>query len=97
MLPYGVPPKPPRVPPPPVLRRPLPAPSRGPVIEVTAWREEESDTGQTNQSLAVYSSLLGVFDGLTPDERLEFVELAAIWAGMNRAERRVLMGLLARR
>lgn len=58
---------------------------------------EESSTGSTSQALATYQSLLGVFDSLTPDERLEFVELAAIWAGMNRAERRVLMGLLARR
>ena len=59
--------------------------------------EEESSTGSTSQALATYQSLLGVFDGLTPDERLEFVELAAIWAGMSRAERRVLMGRLARR
>lgn len=86
--------KPPRVPPPPVLRRPLPAPS----IEVreVEWAEESS-TARSNASLATYQSLLSVFDGLTPDERLEFVEFAAIWAGMSRAERRVLMGLLARR
>lgn len=61
------------------------------MIEVTAWREEESDTGQTNQSLAVYSSLLGVFDGLTPDERLAFVELAAVYSTLSPEARETVL------
>lgn len=59
--------------------------------------DDESSTGRSNATMATFQSLLSVFDALTPDDRLEFVELAAIWAGMSRAERRVLMGLLARR
>lgn len=66
-------------------------------MELHAWQDEESSTGRSNQAMAVYSSLLSVFDGLSPEERLEFVELAAVWAGMNRAERKALMGLLTRR
>lgn len=61
------------------------------MIEVTAWREEESDTGQTNQSLAVYSSLLGVFDGLTPDQRLAFVELAAVYSTLSPEARETVL------
>ena len=83
--------KPPRVPPPPVPRRPLPAPTRGPAIEVTSWAEEESDTGETNQALATYQSLLSVFDALAPDERLEFVELAAVYSTLSPEARETVL------
>lgn len=85
---------------PPTPKRPLPAPTReSATIEVSgvAFRDTEPPTKPTTESLALYQSLLSVFDGLTQDERGEFVELAAVWAGMNRAERKALMGLLARR
>jgi hypothetical protein len=47
--------------------------------------------------MAVYSSLLSVFDSLSPEDRTEFVELAARWAELPREERRALMGLISRR
>jgi hypothetical protein len=83
---------------PPTPKRTLPAPSRSAVIEARAieWAEEPR-TKPTTESLALFQSLLSVFDGLTQEERGEFVELAAIWAGMKPSERRALLGLVARR
>jgi hypothetical protein len=81
---------------PPTPKRRLSAPSRSAVIEVTGW-EDEPRTKRNTASLAVYQSLLSVFDGLSPAERTEFVELAAIWAGMKSGERRALLGLISRR
>jgi hypothetical protein len=82
-------------------KRPLPAPAREESAQIEVRRVDFSDaeppTKPTTESLALYQSLLSVFDGLTQEERGEFVELAALWASMNRQERRVLMGLLARR
>jgi hypothetical protein len=75
----------------------VPAPSRSAVIEVRSWEEDEPRTKPTTESLAVYQSLLSVFDGLSPAERTEFVELAAVWAGMKPGERRALLGLISRR
>jgi hypothetical protein len=59
--------------------------------------EDEPSTKPTTESLAVYQSLLSVFDGLSPAERTEFVELAAVWASMRPGERRALLGLISRR
>jgi hypothetical protein len=81
---------------PPTPKRPALAPSRSAVIEVRSW-EDEPRTKPTTESLAVYQSLLSVFDGLSPAERTEFVELAAVWASMKPGERRALLGLISRR
>jgi hypothetical protein len=45
--------------------------------------EEEAPTGRTNETLAVYQSLLSVFDALGSGERLRFVELAAIFGELS--------------
>lgn len=47
--------------------------------------------------MQLYQSLLSVFDNLTQPERAEFVELAAVWGGMNAEERRAVMALVVRR
>jgi hypothetical protein len=38
--------------------------------------EDEAPTGRTNETLAVYQSLLSVFDPLGQRQRLQFVDLA---------------------
>jgi hypothetical protein len=81
---------------PPLPKRVIPPPEPSVEVRSVEWAEEPS-TAKTNASLAVYTSLLGVFDSLSPEERVEFVELAARWAEMGREERRVLLGLIARR
>jgi hypothetical protein len=83
----------PKLPAPPP-RRPAPAPSRGPAIEVHAWREEEP-TARKNETLALYQSLLSVFDGMDPEARTEFVEFAAVWRGLKREDRAAVLRLLA--
>jgi hypothetical protein len=45
--------------------------------------EDEAPTGRTNETLAIYASLLSVFDALGNNERLRFVELAAIFAELS--------------
>jgi hypothetical protein len=92
----------PKLPPlPPTPKRKLLAPAReeSATIEVRRvdFADAEPPTKPTTESLALYQSLLSVFDGLSQEDRCEFVELAAVWASMNRQERRMLMGLLARR
>jgi hypothetical protein len=64
---------------PPTPKRPLPAPERGPAIEVNAveWQDDESSTGKVNATMAVYSSLLSVFDKASPARRGQIVELAS--------------------
>ena len=53
--------------------------------------EDESSTGSTSQAMAVYQSLLGVFDGLTPDDRLRFVELAAVYSTLSPEARETVL------
>lgn len=78
-----VPPRLPKLPPTP--KRPLPAPTRGPAIEVRAieWTDDESSTGETNQDLATYQSLLSVFDKASKVRRLQIVELARECADLS--------------
>lgn len=70
----------PKLPPlPPVPKRPLPAPTRGPAIEVRAvdWDDDESSTGRVNADFATYQSLLSVFDRASRTRRLQIVEIAS--------------------
>jgi hypothetical protein len=61
---------------PPTPKRPLPAPTRDPIVELNAWQDDESSTGKTNMALATYQSLLSVFDKASNVRRLQIVELA---------------------
>ena len=59
---------------PPIPRPPLPPPPRKRDTFTT-----ESPTPTRSQTLLIYSSLLGVFDEMTPDQRMRFVDFAAAW------------------
>jgi hypothetical protein len=45
--------------------------------------EDEAPTGRTNESLAVYQSLLSVFDPLGQRQRLQLVDLARLFADLS--------------
>jgi len=76
-------PKPPpfEVPPPPVQ----PAP--------TQKFSSEPPTKQKNVTASVYQSLLSVFDEMTPEQRMEFVDLASRYAQLDGPSRHDLLEL----
>jgi hypothetical protein len=51
----------------------------------------DDSTPARNETAAVYSSLLSVFDSMTQAERFEFVELARVFAGLDAHKRNVAM------
>jgi hypothetical protein len=83
--------KPPRVPPPPTPKRKLAAPDRSAVIEVLAWRDEETPTKRTGPTLATYQSLLGRFDALSAAARLDLIEIASLMLDMTAAGQKKLL------
>ncbi len=55
----------------------------------------EPPTRQKNVTASVYQSLISVFDTMTPAERMEFVDVAALYAGLDANARRDLAALIA--
>jgi hypothetical protein len=53
--------------------------------------ELDASTPARNETAAVYSSLLSVFDAMSQAERFEFVELARVFAGLDAHKRNVAM------
>jgi len=57
--------------------------------------ESEPPTRQKNVAASVYQSLISVFDTLSPAERMEFVDVTAMYAALDAPARRALLELLA--
>jgi hypothetical protein len=55
----------------------------------------EPPTRQKNVTASVYQSLISVFDAMTPAERMEFVDVAALYAALDPNGRRDFVELLA--
>jgi hypothetical protein len=51
-------------------------------VRAVEWLDDESSTGETNQALATYQSLLSVFDKASPARRLQIVDLASACADL---------------
>jgi hypothetical protein len=54
----------------------------------------EPPTRQKNVTASVYQSLISVFDGMTPAQRMEFVDVAALFSALDNNARRDLMQLI---
>lgn len=59
------------------------------------WDNDEAPTGRTNETLAIYTSLLSVFDPLGQRQRLQFVDLARLFADLSDEERERLLEFAA--
>jgi len=55
----------------------------------------EPPTRQKNVTASVYQSLISVFDGMTPAQQMEFVDMAAMYTALDAGGRRALVELLA--
>lgn len=55
----------------------------------------EPPTRQKNVTASVYQSLISVFDSMTPAQRMEFVDVAAMYAALDAQARRAFIDLLA--
>ena len=56
--------------------------------------QSEPPTKQKNMTAAVYQSLLSVFDEMTDEQRMEFVEMTAVYASLTAGARKDLVDLL---
>jgi len=56
--------------------------------------ESEPPTREKNVSAAVYQSLISVFDEMSPAERMEFVDVAAMYAALDASSRRSFVELI---
>jgi hypothetical protein len=54
----------------------------------------EPPTRQKNVAASVYQSLISVFDTMTPAERMEFVDVAGLYAALDSNARRDLVALI---
>ncbi len=54
----------------------------------------EPPTRQKNVAASVYQSLISVFDTMTPAERMEFVDVAALYAALDSNARRDFIALI---
>jgi hypothetical protein len=70
-----------------VVRRP---------VELRAW-EDEPPTAPENEPLERYRTILGTCDAMTPDQRLQFVDLAALWLTASAEDRHEVMAFLRAR
>jgi hypothetical protein len=84
----------PKLPPPPTRAGPPPEPS----VEIRSveWAEEPS-TARTNETMALFQSLLSIYDRLSQSERKELINLASEWFERPEPERVALLGLISRR
>lgn len=56
----------------------------------------ETPTASRGLSVAIYQGLLSVFDGMTQDQRMEFVDLAFVFSQLGPEDRRALIELAER-
>jgi hypothetical protein len=56
--------------------------------------ESEPPTKEKNVTASVYQSLISVFDEMTPAQRMEFVDVASMYAALDAGARRSLAELL---
>jgi hypothetical protein len=56
--------------------------------------QSEPPTKQKNMTAAVYQSLLSVFDEMTDEQRMEFVEMTATYASLTAGARKDLVDLM---
>jgi hypothetical protein len=56
--------------------------------------ESEPPTKQKNMTASIYQSLLSVFDEMTDDQRMEFVDLASVFSSLTTGARKDLVDLL---
>ena len=54
----------------------------------------EPPTRQKNVTASVYQSFISVFDEMTPAQRMEFVDVTALYAGLDASGRRDFVELL---
>jgi hypothetical protein len=54
----------------------------------------EPPTRQKNVTASVYQSLISVFDEMSPNQKMEFVDMAALFAALDTAGRRDFVALL---
>ncbi len=57
--------------------------------------QSEPPTRQKNVTASVYQSLISVFDAMTPAQRMEFVDVAALFSKLDSNARRDFMELVA--
>jgi hypothetical protein len=55
----------------------------------------EPPTREKNVTASVYQSLISVFDEMTPAQRMEFVDVAAMYSALDASARRAFFELLA--
>jgi hypothetical protein len=58
-------------------------PARRPPRRDPVWSDDEAPTARANETLAVYQSLLSVFDPLGQRQRLRFVDLARVFGELS--------------
>ena len=56
----------------------------------------ERPTGGKSKNLATYQALLSVFDELTDEERLDFIEMAFLFKGLSDERRKEVIAELSR-
>lgn len=56
--------------------------------------DSEPPTREKNVSAAVYQSLISVFDEMSPAARMEFVDVASLWAALDAPSRQAFVELI---
>lgn len=56
--------------------------------------ESEPPTKQKNMTASIYQSLLSVFDEMSDDQRMEFVDITAVYASLTAGARKDLVEIL---
>jgi len=56
--------------------------------------DSEPPTKQKNMTASVYQSLLSVFDEMTDEQRMEFVDLASVYSSLTAGARKDLVDLM---
>jgi len=56
--------------------------------------DSEPPTKQKNMTASIYQSLLSVFDEMTDDQRMEFVDLASVYSTLTAGARKDLVDML---
>jgi hypothetical protein len=62
---------------------PIPNPPLRPPPRQQGFADTEAPTKPKNETAAVYTSLLSIFDAMTPAERMRFVDLASAYHAMS--------------
>ena len=56
--------------------------------------DSEPPTKQKNMTASIYQSLLSVFDEMTDEQRMEFVDLTSVYASLTAGARKDLVNIL---